>query len=389
VSQQSFRELGVTARVAEALAARSIHEPFPIQELVLPDALAGLDVLAKSPTGSGKTLAFALPIVARTGSTDARPSALILVPTRELAGQVTADFEWLAPCDDLSVASVYGGVPIRAQARAAKRANIIVATPGRLQDLSERRLVDLSRVRILVLDEADRMLDMGFQPQVDRIVRQLPRNRQTMFFSATLDGEVGKFARTYTNSPSRFETQPSLTDPGDIDHRFIPVTAQTKLETLLDHITATDGLTLVFTRTKRGASRLAQRLAQHKVSAVAMHGDMSQYERERALARFERGTVTTLVATNVAARGLDVDGITQVINFDPPDEDKDYVHRTGRTGRAGRSGTAITLVLPDQQAETSRVARRLGHGERFAQAGLKSARSKLLYTSRNRRRSKW
>jgi superfamily II DNA/RNA helicase len=204
VSQQSFRELGVTARVAEALAARSIHEPFPIQELVLPDALAGLDVLAKSPTGSGKTLAFALPIVARTASTDARPSALILVPTRELAGQVTADFEWLAPCDDLSVASVYGGVPIRAQARAAKRANIIVATPGRLQDLSERRLVDLSRVRILVLDEADRMLDMGFQPQVDRIVRQLPRNRQTMFFSATLDGEVGKLARTYTNSPSRF-----------------------------------------------------------------------------------------------------------------------------------------------------------------------------------------
>jgi ATP-dependent RNA helicase RhlE len=389
VSQQSFRELGVSALVADALAARSIYEAFPIQRLVLPDALAGLDVLAKSPTGSGKTLAFALPIVERTAPADARPSALILVPTRELAAQVTTDLESVAPCNDLSVTSVYGGVPIRAQAKAVKRAHILVATPGRLQDLAERRLVDLSRVRILVLDEADRMLDMGFQPQVDRIVRQLPRNRQTMFFSATLDGEVGRLARTYTNSPSRLETEPSPTDRGEIHHRFVPVTSQSKLETLVEHITSSDGLTLVFTRTKRGADRLAKRLAQRNVPAASMHGDMSQRERERALARFERGTVTTLVATNVAARGLDVDGITQVINFDPPDEDKDYVHRTGRTGRAGRSGTAITLVLPDQQAETSRVARRLGHGERFAQAGLKSARSKLLYTSRNRYRSKW
>ena len=389
MSHQSFRELGVSAPIVAALDARSIHEPFPIQELVLPDALAGLDVLAKSPTGSGKTLAFALPIVMRTASTDHRPSALILVPTRELAGQVTAELESLAPCNDLAVASVYGGVPIRAQAKAAKRAHIIVATPGRLQDLADRRLIDLSRVRTLVLDEADRMLDMGFQPQVDRIVRQLPRNRQTMFFSATLDGEVGKLAHRYTNSPSRFETEPSHIVAGEIDHRFVPVTAQTKLATLVDHIESTEGLTLVFTRTKRGASRLVQRLAQHKVSAVAMHGDMSQRERERALARFERGTVNTLVATNVAARGLDVDGVTQVINFDPPDEDKDYVHRTGRTGRAGRSGTAVTFVLPDQQADTSRAARRLGHAEQFADAGLQAARPKLLYTSRNRRRSKW
>jgi ATP-dependent RNA helicase RhlE len=389
MSQQSFRELGVSAPVVDALAARSIHEPFPIQELVLPDALAGLDVLAKSPTGSGKTLAFALPIVERTAPIDPRPSAVVLVPTRELAGQVTAELASIAPCNDLSVALVYGGVPIRAQAKAAKSAHIIVATPGRLHDLAERRMIDLSRVRILVLDEADRMLDMGFQPQVDRIVRRLPQNRQTMFFSATLDGEVGKLARTYTNSPSRFETEPSSADRGEIDHHFVPVTPQTKLQTLVDHITSSDGLTLVFTRTKRGADRLARRLAQHDVTATAMHGDMSQRERERSLARFERGTVRTLVATNVAARGLDVDGVTQVINFDPPDEDKDYVHRTGRTGRAGRSGTAITLVLPDQQAETSRVARRLGHAERFAQAGLKSAGSKLLYTSRNRRHSKW
>ncbi|MFL5919391.1 MAG: DEAD/DEAH box helicase [Gaiellaceae bacterium] len=389
MSQQSFRDLGVSASVADALAARSIHEPFPIQERVLPDAFAGLDVLAKSPTGSGKTLAFALPIVARTASTDRRPSALVLVPTRELAGQVTAELESLARCNDLSVASVYGGVPMSAQAKAAKRAHIIVATPGRLQDLAERRLVDLSRVRILVLDEADRMLDMGFRPQVDRIVRQLPRNRQTMFFSATLDGEAGELARTYTNSPSRFETEPAPADRSDIDHCFVPVTASTKLETLVEHITSSDGLTLVFTRTKRGADRLAHRLVRHGIAAAAIHGDMSQRERERALARFESGSVRTLVATNVAARGLDVDGVTQVINFDPPDEEKDYVHRTGRTGRAGRSGTAVTLVLPDQQADTSRVARRLGHADQFAEAGLQSARPKLLYTSRNRRRSKW
>ena len=389
MSQQSFRDLGVSATIADTLAGRSIHEPFPIQELVLPDALAGLDVLAKSPTGSGKTLAFALPIVARTAPTDPRPSALILVPTRELAGQVTAELESLAPANGLSVACVYGGVPIRAQAKAAASAHILVATPGRLQDLIERSLVNVSRVRILVLDEADRMLDMGFQPQVDRIVRRLPTNRQTMFFSATLDGQVGKLAHRYTNSPSQFESEPSAADPSEIAHRFVPVTAETKLDTLVEHIGSSSGLTLVFTRTKRGADRLVRKLAQHDVRAAAMHGDLSQRERERALARFEGGKVTTLVATNVAARGLDVDGVTQVINFDPPDEDKDYVHRTGRTGRAGRSGTAVTLVLPDQQAETSRVAQRLGHSEQFAQSGLRSARPKLLYTSRNRRRSKW
>jgi superfamily II DNA/RNA helicase len=389
MSHQSFRELGVSAPLVDALAARSIHEPFEIQALALPDALAGLDVLAKSPTGSGKTLAFALPIVERMTATDPRPSALVLVPTRELAAQVTAELESLAPRKQLSVASAYGGMPLRAQAKRVKSAHILVATPGRLQDLAERDLVDLTRVRTFVLDEADRMLDMGFQPQVDRIVRRLPKNRQTMFFSATLDGRVGELARAYTNSPSHFETQPSSEEPGEIDHHFVSVTTDTKVETLIEHIASSEGLTLVFTRTKRGADRLVQKLGRQNVNAVAMHGDMSQNARERALARFESGKVKTLVATDVAARGLDLDDVTQVINFDPPEEDKDYVHRTGRTGRAGRDGTAITLVLPEQQAETSRVARRLGHGERFEEAGLKSARPKLLYTSRNRRRSKW
>jgi ATP-dependent RNA helicase RhlE len=389
MSQQSFSELGVSTPVVDALAARSIHQPFPIQSLVLPDALAGLDVLARSPTGSGKTLAFALPILERTAPADGRPSTLVLVPTRELAAQVTAEFEALAPLKKLSVAAVYGGVPLRSQANRAKSAHVLVATPGRLQDLAERRLVDLSHVRTLVLDEADRMLDMGFKPQVDRIVRRLPRNRQTMFFSATLDGEVGELARAYTNSPSRFAAEAPLDEPGDIDHHFVAVTADTKVETLVEHIRSTQGRTLVFVRTKRGADRLATRLARKDVPAVAMHGDMSQNARERALSRFESGKVATLVATDVAARGLDLDDVTHVINFDPPDEDKGYVHRTGRTGRAGRSGTAITLVLPEQQAETSRVARRLGHGERFEEAGLRSARPKLLYTSRRGRRSKW
>ena len=389
MTQHTFRELGVSTPIVDALSARSIHQPFPIQALVLPDALAGIDVLAKSPTGSGKTLAFAVPIVERTVATDPRPTALVLVPTRELAAQVTAELQSLAPSKKLTVAAVYGGMPLNAQAKRAKRAHVLVATPGRLEDLANRRLVDLSHVRTFVLDEADRMLDMGFQPQVDRIVRRLPRNRQTMFFSATLDGPVGELARAYTNSPARFEAEHANQQPSEIEHSFVSVTQDSKVETLVEHIRSTDGLTLVFVRTKRGADKLVQKLGRQNVRAVAMHGDMSQNARERALSQFESGKVSTLVATDVAARGLDLDDITHVINFDPPGEDKDYVHRTGRTGRAGRSGKAITFVLPEQQAETSHVARRLGHTEQFEEAGLRSARPKLMYTSRRGRRSKW
>ncbi len=233
MSQQSFRELGVSSPVVDALAARSIHTPFTIQELVLPDALGGLDVLAKSPTGSGKTLAFALPIVERTTTADTRPSALVLVPTRELAVQVTTELESLARVKGLRVASVYGGRPLHAQAKRAATAHVLVATPGRLEDLATRRLVDLSHVRLLVLDEADRMLDMGFRPQVDRLVRRLPRNRQTMFFSATLDGAVGELAREYTNSPARYEAELASEEPGEIEHSFVSVTADTKVKTLV------------------------------------------------------------------------------------------------------------------------------------------------------------
>jgi ATP-dependent RNA helicase RhlE len=383
MSQQSFSDLGVAEPIATALARRQIRMPFSIQMLVLPDALAGQDVLARSPTGSGKTLAFAIPIAQRLEARDTRPSALILVPTRELATQVADELADIARVRGLEVAAVYGGSSVSAQAKAAKRAHILVATPGRLEDLANRRLVKLDRIRILVLDEADRMLDMGFQPQVDAIVRRLPRKRQTMFFSATLDGEVAELARAYTLNPSRFDADlPSHLERGETEHRFVGVTADTKVETLVDMLGHDEGLTLVFVRTKRGADRLVQKLARHDVKAVAMHGDMNQRARERALERFDAGKVSTLVATDVAARGLDLDHITHVINFDPPNDNKGYVHRVGRTARAGRDGTGITLVLPEQQAEVSHVARSVGEHEQFERQGMRVAPKRLVYSGR-------
>jgi len=390
LSQESFRALGVSAPAVEALAARGIHAPFRIQSLVLPDALAGLDILAKSPTGSGKTLAFALPIVERTSPDGAGPAALVLVPTRELAAQVTEELGSVARTKGLSVAAVYGGAPIASQAKRARTAHVLIATPGRMHDLVERRLVSLDRVRILVLDEADRMLDMGFKPQVDRIVRRLPRERQTMLFSATLYGEVDELARAYTDSPSRFEAEaPSEPAHGEVEHRFVAVTADGKIERLIEELERERGLALVFVRTRRGAERLARKLTDRGVRVVALHGDMSQPARERALARFRAGTVTTLIATDVAARGLDLVEITHVINYDPPEDDKGYVHRVGRTGRAGRGGNGVTFVLPEQQADVSRVAARLGHREQFEQDGLRTAPARRVYTSRRGRRSRW
>jgi len=387
---EDFSALGVRSEVVDVLSARGIISPFRIQELVVPEALRGGDVLAKSPTGSGKTLAFALPIVERLAPEDGPAAALVLVPTRELATQVTEELESLASARGLRAAAVYGGAAVRAQAREAKDAHVLIATPGRLWDLVERKLVSLDRTRILVLDEADRMLDMGFKPQVERIVRRLPRDRQTMLFSATLDGEVGELARTFTVNPGRFEaTHPMELESSEVDHKFVPVTAETKVEALIEELEAERGLALVFVRTRRGADRLVHKLRQREVDAVALHGDMSQPARERALARFRNGKVRTLVATDVAARGLDLDDITHVINFDPPEDDKGYVHRVGRTGRAGRSGNGVTLVLPEQQADVSRVAARLGHGERFEDAGMRVARPKLVYSSRRGRRSRW
>jgi ATP-dependent RNA helicase RhlE len=388
MSQDTFAALGVSADLAAALEARGIITPFQIQSRAIPAALAGTDLLAKSPTGSGKTLAFAIPLVERAPRDDARPAALVLVPTRELAQQVTEEIETLARARSLTIAAVYGGVAIRPQANQARDAHVIVATPGRLQDLLDRRLITLDAVEILVLDEADRMLDMGFKPQVDRIVKRLPRERQTMFFSATLDGEVGELAHAYTNLPVRIEAElHSEHAPGEIEHRFVAVTTDTKVEKLVELLAAERGLALVFVRTKRGADRLARKLGQNGVQAAAMHGDLTQGQRQRALGRFERGEVTTLIATDVAARGLDLDDVTHVINFDPPEDGKAYTHRVGRTGRAGRSGTGVTLVLPEQQSDMSRVARLNGQHETFANTGMRTAAPKLVYSSR--RRGKW
>jgi superfamily II DNA/RNA helicase len=369
-----------------ALEARNIHHPFAVQELVLPDALGGLDILAEAPTGSGKTLAFGLPLIERTAGNGAQPAALVLVPTRELATQVAADLRPLAETKGLRVATVYGGVSVGPQAKKARGAHVLVATPGRLNDLLEQRLIKLDGVRTLVLDEADRMLDMGFKPQVDRILRTVPTNRQTLLFSATLDGGVAELARAYTSNAARFRAElPSDRRPGTIEHTFVPVTAEGKLDRLVEHLNAERGLALVFVRTKHGADKLVRKLAREDVAAVAMHGNLSQNQRERALARFESGKVPTLVATDVAARGLDIDDITHVINFDPPHGDEDYVHRVGRTGRAGRSGTGVTFVLPEQQHDVGRLAERLGHAEQFGAAGL-TAPSKPRTQSRQRRR---
>ena len=385
---QSFSQLGVSARIVRALAERDITTPFPIQARVLSDALAGRDVLAKAPTGSGKTLAFAIPIVEQLDAGAKRPAALVLVPTRELATQVAEEITAVAP-GQLRVATVYGGVPLHAQSKRARDAHVLVATPGRLNDLLERKSVALDGIQILVLDEADRMLDMGFKPQVDRIVRRVPVARQTMFFSATLDARVGELAERYTRDPVRCEATPtpSLSDE-KVEHRFVPVNADTKVETLADLLRVEGARTLVFVRTRRGADRLVRKLAQHDVRAIAMHGDLSQGQRERALRKFESGTASTLVATDVAARGLDLVDITHVVNFDPPEEHTGYVHRVGRTGRAGRGGVGVTLVLPEQQESVSRVARLAGHSEQYTTAGLKLAPSRVVYSSR-RGRSKW
>jgi ATP-dependent RNA helicase RhlE len=369
----TFASLGVSEVVVGELAQRGIEKPFAVQSMVIPDVLAGHDVLAQSPTGSGKTLAFGVPMVERIKDSDARPSALVLAPTRELASQIVDDLRPIAHARALSIAAVYGGAGIVKQARLAGRAHILVATPGRLMDLIDRRDVSLKQIRLLVLDEADRMLDMGFRPVVDRIVKMCARERQTLLFSATLQGEVGKVAKAYTTNPRRHEHAHSEERKGDVEHRFVTVSHDAKVSRLVAELgEAERGLTLVFVRTKRGADRLVKRLASNNVRAVAMHGDKSQGQRERALANFEAGVVDTLVATDVAARGIDVAGITHVINFDIPGSREDYVHRIGRTARAGASGTGVTFVVHDQARELVSMVRDLGLHRELELGGLPS-----------------
>jgi len=365
MKSETFADLGVSEVVVRELAARGIEAPFAVQGMVIPDVLAGHDVLAQSPTGSGKTLAFGVPLVERLKDSDPRPSALVLAPTRELALQIVEDLRAIAHIRALSIAAVYGGAGIVKQARIAARAHILVATPGRLLDLIDRRDISLKQVRLLVLDEADRMLDMGFKPVVDRIVKMCARERQTLLFSATLQGEVGKVAAAYTSNPRRHEHAHSAERKGAVEHRFVPVSHEGKVDRLVAELRAPErGLTLVFVRTKRGADRLVKRLGHHGVDAVAMHGNKSQSQREKALARFESGDVATLVATDVAARGIDVDRISHVINFDAPDDRDAYTHRVGRTGRAGRGGVGITFLSADERDDIAKLARDLGieHG---------------------------
>ena len=367
----TFASLGVSEVVVNELAERGIAKPFAVQSMVIPDVLAGHDVLAQSPTGSGKTLAFGVPMVERIKDSDARPSALVLAPTRELASQIVDDLRPIAHARALSIAAVYGGAGIVKQARLAGRAHILVATPGRLMDLIERRDVSLKQIRLLVLDEADRMLDMGFRPVVDKIVKMCARERQTLLFSATLQGEVGKVAKAYTSNPRRHEHAHSEERKGDVEHRFVTVSHDAKVSRLVAELNEAErGLTLVFVRTKRGADRLVKRLGSNNVRAVAMHGDKSQGQRERALANFEGGVVDTLVATDVAARGIDVAGITHVINYDIPATREDYVHRIGRTARAGASGVGVTLVTHDQKRELAGMVGGLGLHRELELGGL-------------------
>ncbi len=280
---QSFQALGVSAPVVRALAARNIHKPFAVQELVLPDALGGLDILAEAPTGSGKTLAFGLPLVERTTAAGAQPVALVLVPTRELATQVAADLRPLAETKGLRVATVYGGVSVGPQAKKARGAHVLVATPGRLNDLLEQRLIKLDAVRTLVLDEADRMLDMGFKPQVDRILRTVPTNRQTMLFSATLDGGVAELARAYTANASRFRAElPSDRRPGTIEHTFVPVTAEGKLDRLVEQL---ERRTRARARLRPHQARRRQARAQARSRGRRGGGDARQPLAEPAGAR--------------------------------------------------------------------------------------------------------
>ncbi len=366
----SFADLGSSNAVVSALSKRGIDTAFPIQQLVVPDVLDGHDVLIQSPTGSGKTLAFGVPLVDCIEATDKRPSALVLAPTRELATQIVEEIRELAHARALSITAVYGGVGLERQARNAARSHILVATPGRLEDLLQRRAFSLQHVKLLILDEADRMLDMGFRPAVDRIVRATNQDRQTMLFSATLRGEVDRIATEYTYDARRHELAPAPERVADIDHRFLPVVHEHKLDHLVKELRHHDrGLTLVFVRTKRGADRLVKRLRAQNLESVAMHGDKTQGQRERALARFERGEVDVLVATDVAARGIDVNGVSHVINFDAPEDREGYVHRIGRTGRAGATGVGITFVMADQARDMGKVAVELGLQQEFAETG--------------------
>jgi len=364
---QNFNDLGLAAPLTRALAAEGYDHPTPIQEQAIPPVLANRDLLGIAATGTGKTAAFALPILqllAAAGGKVAprRCRALVLSPTRELAAQIAERFTAYGRHGNLRVASVVGGVPDRPQARAlARGVDVLVATPGRLQDHLDRGNLSLADVAILVLDEADHMLDLGFLPAVRRLVRQLPPKRQNLFFSATMPPQIAGLAAELLHNPARVQVAPPATPAERIAQQVIHVERSDKRAALVRLLNGDDnGRCLVFTRTKRGADRLVRSLTTARIDAVAIHGNKSQGQRERALAGFRDGRTGVLVATDIAARGLDIDGIDLVVNFDLPNVPATYIHRIGRTARAGAAGRAVTLCEADQRPLLNDIERLLG-----------------------------
>jgi superfamily II DNA/RNA helicase len=352
----TFANLGVPDLLTRALAKQNITKPFPVQAATIPDALSGRDLSGKAPTGSGKTLAFGLPLLARVGRADHnRPAALILAPTRELAEQIRRELAPLAKAVGRTTAAVYGGMSYGPQKNALRRGvDVLVATPGRLEDLIQQRALELSRAEIVVVDEADRMADMGFLPAVRRILDQTARRRQTMLFSATLDGAIAVLSREYQRDPARHEAGNVDLDAGAVRHHFWLVSPHDRIHhtvTAVEH----SGPSIVFTRTRHGADRVARQLTKSGVAAVALHGGRNQNQRSRALAAFASGKARALVATDVAARGIHIDAVAAVIHFDPAADAKDYVHRSGRTARAGATGTVVSLVTNDQRRAVRRM----------------------------------
>jgi superfamily II DNA/RNA helicase len=360
-----FSNLGVSRALTAALEQQGIVSPFPIQKATLPDSLAGRDVCGKAPTGAGKTLAFGLAILSRLEAVPRagrrrHPSALILVPTRELAVQIEGVMASLAGAIHAQVLSVYGGVGYGNQLAALRAGvDVLVACPGRLTDLVERGSVRLSHVDMVVIDEADRMADMGFLPAVRPLIDLTSPSRQTLLFSATLDGPVDKLIRDYQHDPVRHDVAPTDVDQGEVSHHFWRVDSHDRVAVTKDVVSA-GGPAVVFCRTKRGADRLSGRLTRSGLASAAIHGDRSQSQRERSLAAFRAGRLDVLVATDVAARGIHVDGVPLVIHFDPAADATAYVHRSGRTGRAGASGTVVSLIGTEHVSTTRLIQRRLG-----------------------------
>jgi superfamily II DNA/RNA helicase len=356
----SFTDLGVRQDVVTRLTARGIVEPFPIQAATIADGLAGRDVCGRAPTGSGKTIAFGIPLVCQVGgkASPRQPRGLVLVPTRELANQVAEELRELAG-PRARVATVYGGVGYGDQLRSLRRGvDILVACPGRLKDLVQRNECRLDDVSFVVIDEADRMADMGFLPEVRRLLDLVRDDRQTLLFSATLDGDIKTLIERYQNDPVRHEVESEKDAPQSL-HLFWKTERNTRVNLVADLVKA-QWPAIVFCRTKHGADRLTEQLNKTGVSAAAIHGDKSQSQRERALNAFTRSKVQCLVATDVAARGIHVDAVACVVHFDPPADEKDYIHRSGRTGRAGAAGTVVSILMPDQVKLSLTMQRRMG-----------------------------